>query len=175
MPFWKKDCFREPQRAAMHIYAPDEDGDWQEWTGTLSVGDIEIGAVELKNYGSDDRVFVSATHLLYVHHTDDQTFVTATGSSAVAMVVNPQVDADLQQVAIHLDAVGASGTLTIVNDNGAGAAYDTTLLSIDMTAVQNYLWIPARPFRLKATDKLNITWANAGGKTYGIEVVWSKH
>ncbi len=175
MPFWKRDCFREPQRVAMHIYAPDENGDWQEWTGTLSVGDIEIGAVELKNYGSDDRAHISASHLLSVHDSADMTSAVATGSGAVAMAVTPGVAARVEQVTIHLSAAGGAGNLTITIDKGAGAAYDVDVLTLDMTAVQNFLWIPPRPIYLGASDHLDLAWPNANARTYGIEVHWSAH
>lgn len=172
MPFNPEDCFLEPKRTAMHIW---DGAAWQEWTGTLTVGDIEIGAVEGKNYNTDDRWYISPAHRLFVHESPAMTVVSATGAAAVAMVVNPAVEAKIEQMIIHLSAAGAAGDLTVTLDNGTGAAYDAILLTQSMVSVVDYVWIPARSIYLKATDHLDIVWANASNRTYGIEVVWSAH
>jgi hypothetical protein len=172
MAFNDEECVQFPLKVGMHTW----DGvDWDPWDGVLNTGDIEMGAVEIKNATTDDRAIVSTTGQLSVHETDDQTFAAATGAAAVSMTVTPGVAAEIEQVMIHLSAAGGAGNLTITIDNGTGAAYDTVVLTQDMTAVIDLPWIPPKALRLKATDSLVIAWANAGTKTYGIEVCWSKH
>jgi hypothetical protein len=58
-------------------------------------------------------------------------------------------------------------------DAGAGSAYDALIYSKDMTAVTDDVFIPAQPMTFNAADELDIAWANAGTKTYGIEVIHS--
>lgn len=94
----------------------------------------------------------------------------ATGSAAVAMEVNPARPFQLEGMKIHLSAAGGAGNLTITLDSGVGAAYDAVLLTQDMTSVVDYLWVPTRPIKCThASDHLDIVWANANSKTYGIE------
>jgi len=153
-----------PEKSAMHYW----DGvQWVEWDGVLNV--------EIKNHNTDDRAYISPSHLLYVHESTDMTPVLATGAGAVAMEVNPGVAAKIEQMTLHLSAAGGAGNLTITIDKGAGAAYDTVILTLEMTTVEDYLWIPPRPVYLGATDHLDIAWANASSRTYGIEVHWSAH
>ena len=105
----------------------------------------------------------------------------ATGAAAVAMVVAPGYQFQLEEIQIHLSAAGGAGNLTVTLDGGAVAAvYDTVLMTQDMTAVQNLVWVPARPLRFTYTDgvpatsdHLDIAWANAGNIAYGITVLYS--
>jgi len=167
-----------PIIVAMHINPTGgAEGPWAPWTGTLSVGDIEIGAVELKNHNTDDRVAVSATHELLTHNRKDMTSVANSAAGAIAMAVTPGVDAYIEQMTIHLSVAGgaACGDLTVTLDKNIGAPYNTVLLTQDMVAVVDYLWIPPRPIFIGALDGANVAWANNNGVTYGIEVYWSAH
>jgi len=101
-------------------------------------------------------------------------------NAAVAMVIAPGYQFQLEEVRIHLSAVGGAGVLTVTEDSGLGATYDTILVAQDMTAVQNWTWIPARPLRFTYTDgtvatsdHIDIAWANAGNLAYGIQVFYS--
>lgn len=94
----------------------------------------------------------------------------ATGATAINTTVNPGRQWKFDSLSLHLSAAGASGTLTISLDAAAGAAYDITLLSQDMTLVTDLYFQPERPINFKTGDALKIVWANAGGKTYGLEV-----
>jgi hypothetical protein len=60
--------------------------------------------------------------------------------------------------------------MTITINSGAGAAYDALLLSVDMTAVTDYVYQPTRPLVFEKGDTIDIAWANANGRTYGLEV-----
>lgn len=96
----------------------------------------------------------------------------ATGAAAIASTLAPGAAWQLESIRVHLSAAGASGSLTATLDHGAGAAYDIVLLTQDMTAVVDLVWSPERPMEFLAGDELDIAWANAGTKTYGLEVVW---
>ena len=133
--------------------------------------------MEGKNYNTDDRWYISPSHLLFVHDSDDQTFQHATGNAAVAMAITPAVIFELQQVTIHLAAVGgaAAGNLTITCDSGTNLVYDVNLLTQSMVSVQDYVYQPARPLRFEAGDHIDIVWANPNGIVYGITAVWTVH
>lgn len=97
----------------------------------------------------------------------------STGSGAVNLSVSaPETGKrwSLKEVRISLNAVGASGNLTITVNNGTDAVYDHVLELQDMSSVQYHRYTPTRNVPLMPTDTIDIVWANAGGKTYGIEV-----
>jgi hypothetical protein len=97
----------------------------------------------------------------------------ATGSGALSVTVNTGTRTLVKELRLHLSAVGAGGNLTVTIDNGTNAVYDTVLLTQDMTSATDIHWQPTRPIELESGDKLIIAWANAGGKTYGLEVMYS--
>lgn len=98
----------------------------------------------------------------------------ATGAVAVAMTIAPGVAWQLEEVRVHLSATGgAAENLTATMDAGAGAAYDTVILSQAMAAVADIVYRPERPHIFTSTDELDIAYANSNGRTYGIEVYWS--
>jgi len=97
----------------------------------------------------------------------------ATGAAAVSVTLAPAIAWQLQEIRIHLSAAGGAGNLTITEAALAGAAYDTILVTQDMTAVTNLVYFPARPLQFVAGDAIVIAWANTGSKTYGIEILWA--
>jgi hypothetical protein len=106
-------------------------------------------------------------------HKIDNHITRETGSGAVSINVSaPETGKRwaLKEVRVSLNAVGASGDLTITINNGTNAVYDHVLESQDMSSVQYHRYAPTRNVPLKPTDTIDIVWANAGGKTYGIEV-----
>lgn len=62
--------------------------------------------------------------------------------------------------------------MTISLDAAAGTAYDTVIFTQDMTLVTDLYFQPEQQINLKPNDGIKISWANAGGKTYGLEVNW---
>ena len=74
-------------------------------TIVLEPGDLQIGAVEIKNYDTDDRVFVSADHEMRVEsrlHAGDGTDITATGSALDINIASGLVkDADDNSIAAN--------------------------------------------------------------------------
>jgi microcystin degradation protein MlrC len=95
---------------------------------------------------------------------------TATGNVAIAKTVTPSQAAALDSIILHLSAAGGAGNLTVTLDAAAGAAYDTVLLTQDMTLVTDLLWQPDRPIELDNGDSVVVAWANAAGRTYGLTV-----
>lgn len=80
----------------------------------------------------------------------------------------------LDEVRCHLSAAGGAGNMTITINRAAGAAYDLVIATQDMTAVTDYHLIPSRPIYLFAGDTLDVAWANAGTKTYGLEIFYRR-
>ncbi len=90
------------------------------------------------------------------------------------MTIAPERAWQLEEVRVHLSAAGgAAEDLTATMDAGAGAAYDTVILSQDMAAVADLVYRPERPHIFSATDELDFAYANTNTRTYGIEVYWS--
>jgi hypothetical protein len=90
------------------------------------------------------------------------------------MVVNPAIQSwQLEEIRIHLDGAGTAGNLTVTEDSGVGATYDTQLLVVDMTAIVNMVWIPQRPIRLTGMDHVDLNWPNVNNCDYGIQVFYS--
>lgn len=98
---------------------------------------------------------------------------TATGAGNIATTITPAKACALESVEVHLSAAGGANSLTVTKDANAGAAYDTVLLTQDMTSVTNLFWQPDRPIELTSGDKIVIAWTNASLRTYGLTVKWS--
>uniref|UniRef100_A0A6H1ZCT0 Uncharacterized protein n=1 Tax=viral metagenome TaxID=1070528 RepID=A0A6H1ZCT0_9ZZZZ len=96
----------------------------------------------------------------------------ATGAIAIASTLAPGIQWQLEEIRVHLSAVGAAGDLTATLDHGAGTAYDLVILTQDMAAVTDFIWHCERPMEFGADDELDIAWANASTRTYGLEIVW---
>lgn len=100
---------------------------------------------------------------------------TGTGNvTATVETVAPGSAWQLHSIKVSLSAAGGANDLTATIDKGAGAAYDTVILTQDMTAVTDLYYAPERPIEMLAADELDLAWTNASGRTYGIEVVWRK-
>lgn len=93
-------------------------------------------------------------------------------TGAIALTIDPGVPFRLIAIKVHLSAVGGAGNLTVTTDANAGATYDAVLALQDMTAIVDYVYVPANPIPFADGDKVVIAWANAVNKTYGIEAFW---
>lgn len=105
--------------------------------------------------------------------TTETTIQRATGAAAIAMTVAPGGTWQLREIRVHLSAAGGAGNLTATIDSAAGTAYDAIVKTQDMTSVTDLEYQPTYPMTFGAGDILNIAWANASERTYGIEVVLS--
>lgn len=107
----------------------------------------------------------------------------ATGAGAMAMVVAPGYQFQLEEIQLHCSAVGGAGTgnLTVTMDGGAAAAvYDVNVLTQAMVAVSDLIFIPERPIRCTystgvpaTSDHLDLVWDNANAVTWGCTVIYS--
>lgn len=97
-----------------------------------------------------------------------------TGSAAIATTIAPGYKLALREIRIHLSAVGGAGDLTATIDSGTGTAYDIVILTQDMTALLDLTWQPESPLIFGEDDELDIAWANANARTYGLEVIYSR-
>lgn len=95
-----------------------------------------------------------------------------TGAAVMADSITIDESFQLKEIRIHLSAVGAGGNFTATVDSAAGAAYDLNIATQDMTSVVDYIFQPNTPMQFEKGDKINFAWANAGGKTYGLTVVY---
>ena len=94
-------------------------------------------------------------------------------TGAIALTVSPILPWQLEDIKIHLSAVGGAGNLTATLDANAGAVYDTVILTQDMITITDLVYAPERPLQFDANDKLVIAWANANNRTYGVEVKYT--
>jgi len=74
------------------------------------------------------------------------------------------------EIRLHLGAAGAAGNLTVRIDSASNSKYDAALEVYDMSGVQDYVvsfsnWVAAG-------DSIVIAWANSGGATWGLELIW---
>ncbi len=95
-----------------------------------------------------------------------------TGNAAIAVAFNPAESFRLVEVRVHLSAAGGAGNFTVDVDANAGAAYDLNVITQDFTAVTNFIFQPDIPMSFENGDKLNIAWANANSRVYGMTLVW---
>jgi len=78
----------------------------------------------------------------------------------------------LNAVLLHLSAGGAVGNLTVKINSVKGVAYDTIFETKAMSAVADYYFIPTNPVILENGDSIDIAYpANAGGTTYGLQII----
>lgn len=101
-----------------------------------------------------------------------------TGDGAIDFNLEPtiggvSVDYKIIEVRLHLSAAGAAGNLIISIDSDEDPVYNTILVIEDMATVTDFVWRPTPRALFPAGDKVNINWANASGRTYGLEVIWA--
>ena len=97
-----------------------------------------------------------------------------TGSAAIAVAHSITAKRKLVSVTAHFSGDPGAETLVVTLDAGAGAAYDTVLLSQSVDGVTNVLWQPDSELILESGDAIDITMTNAGAVTYGIQVTTSE-
>jgi hypothetical protein len=96
----------------------------------------------------------------------------ATGAAAISTTLAPWRAFQILEARIKLSAAGGAGDFTATLDANAGAAYDLNIITQDMTTVQHYVFQPTRPMAFEANDEIDFAWANAGGKTYGLTIIY---
>lgn len=99
---------------------------------------------------------------------------TATGNGDISKSVSSEIAWQLEQVTLHLSAAGGANNLTATINKGAGAAYDTVLVTQDMTLVTDFVYVPDKPILMQSGDTLDIAWTNGSSRTYGLEVTYTE-
>jgi len=100
-------------------------------------------------------------------------FDRATGAIAIAYTLTVDGVYVIESVRLHLSAAGgAVEDFVIANNANAGAAYDTVFATYAMAALADVHYLPVRPIILADGDVLTITYNNANGRTYGLEIVY---
>lgn len=96
-----------------------------------------------------------------------------TGSSDISKSVNPGAPFDLCEVRLSLSAAGGANNLTITVNDGTGAAYDTILLTQDMTTATDVVYHPdGGPHPCFQGDTIDVAWTNTNNRTYGLTVIY---
>ncbi|MBU1173445.1 MAG: hypothetical protein KKD44_28075 [Proteobacteria bacterium] len=100
----------------------------------------------------------------------------ATGAAAIAATqVVPAVPTASQRrltdVHVHFDvAPAAAANLTITLNAVATAPYDTLLSTASMVGLTDYVWFPNGDLWLAGGDSIDVAYANADARTYGVTI-----
>ena len=100
-------------------------------------------------------------------------YTRATNNQPIDYTFAPDMHFQLEEMRLHLSAAGEAANLTVTLVSGVAAAYNTVLLTQDMTLVTDLHWQPTRPVNFAPGDSIRVEWANAAARTWGIETVWS--
>ena len=101
--------------------------------------------------------------------------VNATGAAAIAGSITVPASATYQLISVTMHADAAATTsenFTITLDANAGAAYDTLLYALDLSAAStvDLLWQPDAPLLLEGGDAVDVAFANTDTDTYGVQI-----
>jgi len=95
-----------------------------------------------------------------------------TGNAEMSLTLAPDESFRIKEIRVHLNAAGGAGNFTVTVNAINGTAYDLNMITQDMTAVTDLVWQPDIPVQFESGDEINFAWENAGGKTYGLTVVY---
>lgn len=101
--------------------------------------------------------------------------INATGAAAIATsaTVPAGESYSLISMTVHLStAPTTAGSLTVTIDANAGAVYDTVIYSVDPStgSVTDILYQPTYPLICEGGDIIKVAYANADGRTYGVQL-----
>ena len=99
----------------------------------------------------------------------------ATGAAAIAKAVNPAAKFRLLAITLHLSAAPTTSQNFVATlDAGDGTAYDTVLITRDLTvgSVTDQVWVFGKGYEFESDDHIDITWTNTDTKTYGLRVIY---
>lgn len=111
----------------------------------------------------------------YADKKKEQVKGIATGAGAIDHTITPALAFKLVKLELHLSAAPTtSQNFVVKNDAGDGTAYDTVLLSRDLTvgSIADLLWQPEGGHDLfESDDVIAITWTNTDAKTWALRAV----
>ena len=123
---------------------------------------------ETTNYDGLKRIYSVATSTItIIAPYVAETFTTA---DTIKTMYGDNHPFELVGYEVHLSAVGGAGTLTVTLDAADGSAFDTVLGSHDMTSDADVSTMFDPPIPCKANDKIDVAYANANDKTFGIKI-----
>ena len=101
--------------------------------------------------------------------------VNVTGAAAIAASVTVPASTTyrLISVTMHSDAAATtSEDFTITLNANAGAAYDTLLYALDLSAAStvDLVWYPDEMLLLEGGDAIDVAFANTDTDTYGVQI-----
>jgi len=101
--------------------------------------------------------------------------VNVTGAAAIAASLTVPASATYQLISVTMHADAAATTsenLTITLNANAGAAYDTLLYSLDLSAAStvDLVWYPDEPLLLEGGDAVDVAFTNTDTDTYGVQI-----
>lgn len=106
---------------------------------------------------------------------------TTTTADTVKVAIAPDHSFEFLEIDIHISAVPTtSEDLTITKDAGAGANYDTNLLTEDFSTILtspsiSYIWSPnERKIYPNADDILRVAWDNSETRDFGLTLTYRK-
>jgi hypothetical protein len=98
-----------------------------------------------------------------------------TGTGAINYTFDPGVAFQLEEITLHLSAVGGDvENMTIDVQYKEGAPFAWRVVTQAMAAVQDYQYLPIRPLEYWAGDSVLIQYANTNPQTWGlvIKIKW---
>jgi hypothetical protein len=125
---------------------------------------------------SDTLRAVSVDKPLPINVKNEVVSTVATGAAAIAASLTVPAGKTYQLDAITLalsTAPTTAGDLTVTLNAAVGAAYDALLYTVDpsATAMTSLVWQPNVPTFLEAGDALDVAYANADLRTYGLRIM----
>jgi len=97
-----------------------------------------------------------------------------TGAVAMAASLTLTKDSYLDDIRVHLSAAGGAGNLVIKLNSINGSAYDVVLYTQDMTSHTDFVYSPDPKEHFLKGDVIEVTWANASTRTYGVEFIYTE-
>ena len=102
-------------------------------------------------------------------------FSVATGAVAIAKTLAPAAKFRLLSVTLHMSsAPTTSQNFTVTLDAGDAAAYDTVLVSRDLSvgSVTDQVWTFGEGYEFESDDEIDIAYTNTDTRTYGLRIVY---
>ena len=133
---------------------------------TLAAGTNVIGKVSI------DQTTPGTTNKVAVGNP--QTVYNSTGAAAIALSTAMAKAFRLVCATVHFSAAPTtSESLTLKVNANDGAAYDTTLLSVNpaTTAATDIVYVPDEELICESGDEIDLAFTNTDGRTYGARIV----
>lgn len=96
-----------------------------------------------------------------------------TGSGALSYTLEPDAPGQIEEVRLHLSAAGGAGNFTTTLESGLSSVYNIVVNTQDMSSATDEVYQPTRPHPFSKGDKWVFAWANASGRIWGLEILFS--